>query len=414
MWFYVDQVLKPEQVADAVAHNRPRGNLSDLYPRWLGARELLTHGRNPYSEEITVEIQKGYYGRPLDASLPGDPKDQQAFAYPVYVVFLLAPTIRLPFELVQSCFRWALVGLAVAAVCLWLKVLRWRLSLAAKFLCVVLLLGSFPEVQGIRLQQLSLLVAALLAAGAACVTAGQLFLAGAILALATIKPQLAFPLVAALLLWAASDWRSRWRFVAGFFAMLGLLLVASEFILPGWLGMFSQAVREYHRYTGNQSVLDQLVDSTFGPWSGKILAALAVLACAAPLWRLRSRPAADESFARALALVMALTVLIVPLYAPYNQVLLLPAILLLAREWRKLTFDSLAVRLVYALGVLVFGWPWLSSLLLTVIWMFSHTAAMNGWKFPLYATFALPVLVFALTLVSLRQPAILRARDATG
>ena len=94
----MDRILRAQQIADAAAHNRPRGNLSDLYPRWLGARELLRHGRNPYSAEITREIQQGYYGRPLDPARPDDPKDQQGFAYPAYVVFLLAPTVDLPFE----------------------------------------------------------------------------------------------------------------------------------------------------------------------------------------------------------------------------------------------------------------------------------------------------------------------------
>ena len=41
MWFYVSRILVPYQRADAAAHERPRGNLSDLYPRWLGARELF-------------------------------------------------------------------------------------------------------------------------------------------------------------------------------------------------------------------------------------------------------------------------------------------------------------------------------------------------------------------------------------
>src|ERR1700756_2839096 len=95
MWFYVQRVLISHQIADAIAHGRPRGNLSDLYPRWLGARELLRHGRNPYSAEITREIQQGYYGRPLDPTRSEDPKDQQGFAYPAYIVFLLAPTVAL-------------------------------------------------------------------------------------------------------------------------------------------------------------------------------------------------------------------------------------------------------------------------------------------------------------------------------
>ena len=98
MWFYVQHVLIAYQRTDAAAHDNPRGNLSDLYPRWLGARELLLHHRDPYSPELTREIQAGYYGRPLDSSRPSDPRDQQGFAYPVYVVFLLAPIITLPFS----------------------------------------------------------------------------------------------------------------------------------------------------------------------------------------------------------------------------------------------------------------------------------------------------------------------------
>src|SRR6266403_5151881 len=87
MLWYVQNLLIPYQRADAAAHDRPRGNLSDLYPRWLGARELLLRGRDPYSAEVTREIQAGYYGRPLDSSRPDDPKDEQAFAYPLYVAF---------------------------------------------------------------------------------------------------------------------------------------------------------------------------------------------------------------------------------------------------------------------------------------------------------------------------------------
>src|SRR5205807_3730301 len=115
-------------VADAAAHGKPRGNLSDLYPRWLGSRELLLHHSDPYSLELTQEIQTGYYGRPLDPARPNDPKDEQRFAYPVYVTFLLAPTIYMPFQTVQEGFRWLLVILTAATVPLWLRALTWRPS----------------------------------------------------------------------------------------------------------------------------------------------------------------------------------------------------------------------------------------------------------------------------------------------
>src|SRR5258708_24266218 len=80
MWTYANRVLIPYQKPDADAHQRPRGNLSDLYPRWLGARELLLHGRDPYSAEVTREIQAGFYGRALYPSLHGEPRDAQGIA----------------------------------------------------------------------------------------------------------------------------------------------------------------------------------------------------------------------------------------------------------------------------------------------------------------------------------------------
>ena len=97
MWFYVQRILIPYQEADAAAHGQPRGILSDLYPRWLGARELVLHGRDPYGDDVTREIQQGYYGHVLDPQRSEDPKDEQRFAYPVYVMLLLAPTVNIPF-----------------------------------------------------------------------------------------------------------------------------------------------------------------------------------------------------------------------------------------------------------------------------------------------------------------------------
>jgi Glycosyltransferase family 87 len=406
MWFYVQRVLVPYEKADAAAHERPRGNLSDLYPRWLGARELLLHHRNPYGSDITAEIQRGYYGRELDPDHPGDPKDRQGFAYPVYVVFVLAPLIGFPFYGVQIFFYWLLAGLTAASVWLWLRALRWELPRIAVAACVALTLGSFPAVQGIKLQQLSLLVGALLAAAVACVASGLLFLGGALLALATIKPQLAWPLVVWLLLWAASDLRARRKLVLGFGLVMALLLLGAEIILPGWWRMFAQAIGQYHQYTQNQSVIEVILEQVLGPVAGEnvgpvggqVLAALAVLACVPPLWKLRREQADSLGFNSATALALALTVLVIPMYAPYNQVLLLPAILVLVRERSAFVGRSRIRTLAYGAGVLLVGWQWAASFALTVLYfLVSRESALAGWRLPFFATFALPVWVFALT-----------------
>jgi hypothetical protein len=405
MWFYVNSILRAHQIADAEVKQIPRGNLSDLYPRWVGTRELLLHHRNPYGRDVTLEIQEGYYGRRLDAARPHDPKDQQGFAYPVYVVFVLAPLVGVPFPVLQIVFYWLLAGLTAVGVWLWLRVLRWRLPPLAIAACILLTLGSFPALQGIKLQQLSLLVAALLAGAVACVASGFLFFGGALLALATIKPQLAWLAVGWLLLWAVSDWRARRKLVFGFGLVMALLLAGAEIILPGWWRIFAEALAQYRQYTQSQSVLEVMLNEIVGPVASgtaarigaQILAAMAVLACGPVLWRLRGKQADDSGFGCASALVLALTVLVVPMYAPYNQVLLLPAILLLVRERAAFASRSRMRGLAYWVGVLVVGWQWAASLGLTLIYLLgSRVWALDGWKWPFFATFALPFWLFAL------------------
>ena len=397
MWFYVDRILVGFQVADAAARERPRGNLSDLYPRWLGARELLLRNRNPYGDDITIEIQKGYYGRALDPARPNDPKDQQGFAYPVYVVFLLAPFVRFSFHAVQFVFYWALIALTAISVCLWLRALRWRLPVLATASCIALTLGSFAVVQGLKLQQLSLLVAALLAGAVACVAGGFLFCGGVLLAAATVKPQLAWPLVAWLIIWTLSDWRNRRRFLFGFGLTMALLLGGAEIILPGWWRLFAHALGQYHRYTQNQSVL--LV-----PWeySGIFIAA-AVVVCGFLLWKLRVEPADKQNFGLAISLVLALTVLVVPMYAPYNQVLLLPAILALVRDRASFTSRPRGVRFLYLAAAFALAWQWIASLSLGCAYLLGWRRwAISAWKVPFFATFSLPVFVFAVILLAVQ------------
>lgn len=395
-WFYMNRILRAQQIADAALHDRPRGNLSDLYPRWLGARELLLHGRNPYTPEITREIQRGYYGRPLDPARPYDPKDQQGFAYPVYVVFLLAPTIELPWDTVQFAFRWFLVALGAASILLWLRVLRWRAPRGTKVILIVLILGWWPMVQGLKLQQLSLLVAGLLAGCGVCLSGGWLFCAGGLLALATIKPQLAWPVVLWLLLWAGSDWRLRRRFVFGFALVMMLLLGGAELVLPGWIRMFVHAIGEYHQYVQNESGLAAL----FGLFGGRIVGVACALACFGCLWSLRKEPESTEVFGRAYALVLALAVTIVPMSALYNQLLLVPAILALVRS--ELSSESIlpAVRKARAIGAFLLAWPWIATLLLTAGYPWLTPAVRERvWTTPLYSTLMLPIFVFGLALL---------------
>ena len=388
MWFYVERVLVPYQLADAAAHDRPRGNLSDLYPRWLGARELLLHQRNPYSKEITREIQMGYYGRALDPSRPGDPKDQQGFAYPVYVVFLLAPTVRWPFEPVATGFKCLLEIAIVASVVLWLKVVRWELTFGELMIALLLVLGSFSAVQGFKLQQLSLLVAVLLAAACGLLVSGHRFTSGALLALATIKPHLTLPLASVLLLWTLSDWRRRQWFFWGFASMMVVLAGASEIILPGWFGDFLSATADYRRYAGGRSMLQVLLS----PWVGRIAGALLVVVVADVCWRFRKQESDQLAFVLMIALTLAATIIIIPMFAPYNFLLMLPAIFLVFKNRRRLWTEGAISRSGLVLFAVALSWPWLAAVGLALASpAISSVALQQQWRLPLYTIAKIPM-----------------------
>ena len=400
MWTYADRVLIPYQKADAAAHDRPRGNLSDLYPRWVGARELLLHGRDPYSPEVTREIQVGFYGRPLDPSRPDDPGDQEGFAYPVYVVFCLAPTIGLPFAILQKACYWLLFFLTCATTLLWLRILRRSAPLWMQIGLLALTLGSPAVMQGLKLRQMTLLVAGLLAIAITLLVADYPVAAGFFLAWASIKPQLVVLLLFWLALWTLGDWRRRYRLAVSFLATMTVLVAASEWYLPHWIPRFWRAIHEYEHYTASASVMDNLFGA---PWSW----ALELLACAAVMgvcWKERRRAASTGSFVFTLSLALATTILIVPTCANYNQVLVIPALLVLAKERRTIWRRSIANRALFVLTGSLVLWPWLSSTALAGLsFVLPQPTVERGWAIPFWTVIQIPMAAAALMLAHYYQ-----------
>lgn len=408
VWLYVSRVLVPHQRSVAASTGSPRGNLSDLYPVWLGSRELLLRGRDPYSAELTREIQVGYYGRELDSSKTQDPTNRQAFAYPVYVAFVLSPTVNMQFETAQSLFRWLLTLLTCVSVCLWLRVLRWRPGWSTNAVCVVLTLATFAAIQGIRLQQLSLLVAPLVAASLALLVSGQLILSGILLALAMIKPQLTFLLALWLLLWTFGDLRRRWRFAAAFLVSMAALVIGGEWILSGWIGKFRDAIAAYKSYAASGSLLGWM----FSPGAGITMAAVILAAMAAAGWRNRKSDAQNESFVRLTSLGLAVTLLIIPMFPPHYQLLLLPAALVLVRDWRELSKADFASRALLRFSAIALLWQWISAAVLATLSFFT-SAAQRFWQLPLWTNVILPIpLAACLALWTYQQSRLRRATSS--
>jgi hypothetical protein len=357
---YIHKILGPWEHFITVDSGKVKAQLGDLYSPWIGSRELLLHGRNPYSAAVSHEIQMGFYGHVIEQSF-NQPEagiiDEQRFAYPVYVAFLLGPTIRLDFEQAQFWSLPLLTALTAAGVLLWMDVLHWRLSTTATAGLILFVLSSPQVVQGLRLRQLGLLVGFLLPLATWCITRTHLASAGIILALCTIKPQMAALPVAWFLIWTFGEWRTRWRLCVSFLGGLIILVGIGQLVLPGWLSFFIAGLQAYHSYAPMSSLLRLALGKEPAQMASVILA-FGLLALA---WHERRCSAHTRRFNFALAVFLLSENIAFALIPPFNQVLLLLPVMIVLKDWKVL---PRFFRIAFALCV---SWPWISSCILLLV-----------------------------------------------
>lgn len=318
----------------------------DLVPVWIGAQVAL-NGGNPYSEETTRKIQTAYYGHPATAA---DLRivNKMGFAYPAHTLVLLSFLAPFSWMTVRAGSFIVLPLLMAVSVPLWLwtagiRTDRWRMALLT-----LLAVESWPSMWGIHQTQPTLLVAALLAAGCLLLKSGNGAAAGVLLAMATIKPQLAGVLIAWLLLWAAL--RQLWSFLLSFLVSLSALLSAATWLVPGWVQNWRAAMADYAAYRH----LDLGLVAIFGHWLGGALSAAVGLYGIFLLWRNRDCAADSTAFGLMCALALATTVCLSPTEPGmiYNVVLLLPAALILTYA-RPLAQSAAMARRI---AILLLGW----------------------------------------------------------
>ena len=343
-----------------IAHGRLKAQLGDLYPRWVGTRELLLHGHNPYGAAVSHEIQMGFYGHIVEQRFdaPGAPViDEQRFVYPVYVVFLLAPVASLDFPVLQEWAPPFLALLTALSVLLWLSLVRWQPPWIVIATIILFALSSPQIMQGLRLRQLGFAAVFLLALSARCIVKNQLAIAGVLLAFSTIKPQMAVLPLAWLLFWGVGDWRKRWPLLAGFGITLAILVGLGEIILPGWPRYFLEGVAAYRKYFPTTSLLCLV----FGNIGGGVISVLAIGGISILAWKNRRRDAVSSEFLYTLAASFIGAALVLPILTPYNQVLLLLPTAMILRQWNSLP------KIARRFFACVLAWPYVGSSFLLLL-----------------------------------------------
>jgi hypothetical protein len=333
---------------------------ADFYPLWLTSREALLHRGDPYSSRMTVQIQTGLFGCQLAVCAPAASPDDRAFVHPAFADLFIWPLALFPFPVVRIVLA-AILPLALAvSILLWLYALRLHSDCATTASIVLLTLSSYSLLEGLFAEQLGLFVGFFLAASIAALVAQRLFLAGGLLAVTFVKPQMVLFIAAYLLLWSLARRRARWHFIVGFLLVSLALIASAQFIWPHWIPEWLQAIRRYRTYSPPPLVV-YVFGATLLSTFGRFLILLCLLCGAILAWQKRIAEPSSGEFALTISLLLALTTLaVIPGQAVYDHEILLPGIFLIAFAWKDFEIGN-AFRIILGLTALALAWQWICA-----------------------------------------------------
>jgi hypothetical protein len=369
-WAYVLGIEEPAIRARAVAQGMSFSpEYSDLYHSWRATRELLWHGRDPYSEAITAEIAAGLSGRP---TVPNDAVPQAArFSYPLYFAFLVAPLTLAPYG---TLMPWLYAG-GVALIALYTLACCWAVGLRGRrTIGGLVLLGSssLPAIHAtIIIQPVIVSVACVGGAIVALARSAQYprqvhvwyAAAGVLLAVSTVKPQCSILLIGALAIWALGRLRERFSFLLGFTLTLGALLPDAEMLSPGWIPRWIEAISVYQGAVGVQPLLFTVFPAAASP----VALAAAGLLLGGCVWRLRATNPLQVGFQVIVAVALLASYLVFASWE-YQQLLLYPALLLVIAQRATLRSSNRLGRVSYPVIVSVILWPFVGAVAAVIFW----------------------------------------------
>jgi hypothetical protein len=242
----------------------------------------------------------------------------------------------------------------------------------------------------------------LLASSLLALRHNHLSLAGGLLSLTLIKPQMTLLAALYLVLWSLAD-RRRVRFLAGVLLTTSLMVGASLWIWPHWPGAWIRVLLGYHRYAAPPLVA-LLLGSTLGPYVGPI-AIVGMLGVGIFMaWRNRQASVDSPDFWLTLSLLLAITsVTLLPGQAVYDHIILIPGIFLVLQFRRELRDGGRTPRALLVLGAIVLCWQWMAALAVIAIrpWL-SPERFTSVLALPIRTAASLPFAVLALLFCATR------------
>ncbi len=257
------------------ATENPGGN--DFLVHWVGTRAFLMEGLSPYSDQVAVRIQTQAYGRPARAG-----EHELRVAYPLYSTVFFAPYALIgDYDWARALWMTTLEVALILTAVFSIRLVQWKPRtwlLGPTLLFAVLWYHSIrPLVNGNAV----ILVGLLLTLAFLALRQERSELAGALLALSTIKPHLVMLPIAFILLWAVS--RRNWLLIGWTIGGVAVLSVLASVFQPNWI---LQNLIEVLRYPGYNP--PSTPAAIFAQWlpamGGRLGWGFSILAGGALLW----------------------------------------------------------------------------------------------------------------------------------
>ncbi len=333
------------------ADQNPGNN--EFVSRYVGTRKFLLEGVSPYSEVTTAEIQRMVNGRAETTN-----EDQLGFLYPLYSVYLFAPfaliaNYALARAVWMTLLEISLVLLMVAS----LSLSRWKVSPWMTGVLLIFTLFWVYSFHPVLNGDISILLALFMTLSLLAIRAENDGLAGFLLALTAVKPQVMLLLAIFVLLWSAI--KGRWRIFNGFISTLAFMIVTAMMIIPDWVMQFlRQLVETYENstITTSGSILKEAlpgVGSQLG-WAFTIVMVTVLIV----EWRAALNKEFYWFYWAALITLVATTMIGMPA-SRNNFILLYPTVILVfsawAQQWKNFGKWLVALSMLF----LFFGlWWW--------------------------------------------------------
>ncbi|WP_436795777.1 glycosyltransferase family 87 protein [Actinospongicola halichondriae] len=287
----------------------------------LGAHDFIQHsaafdvamdGENPYDEPTLRAAENRLF--------PRYNGEAQRFWYPPWILVFLAPVIALPFEVASAAWIVLTFAGAVGVV-----LVSWRLVRpdggAPPPLVIGLALVFVPLIECLLLGQMGVMLALFMIGGLLALREGRDGVAGVLLALTMMRPQMVvLPLIVVGVHVISTG---RWQVVRSSLATVGAVLVSSAIAFPSvWANWDPFGGSPTHFRTPTIATWVRLAlesDASAPTWPLVVVPALAVVALVP--WAYRRRNAISW---QAMPLVLGISVVVSPYAWVYDSMLLMP------------------------------------------------------------------------------------------